>query len=144
MFGKNSKVMMTAAALTIAGIPVVSAGNLAAPTNGPIKVTKAQLGIKSPITNACPTNAKMSGWIFTNKPGTIQYMIAKKGGGVSGPFSIESKKGANGISMASFSRNLEIHNKINAEYRILVSQKYGKTLSNWVPLKASCKIKLGG
>ncbi len=120
------------------------AGTLIAPPATKLKVTKAQLAIKSPIVNVCPAAAKMTGWIFTNKPGTLQYMIARKGGSVSGPYTIQSKTGANGLHMASFTRNFNVHHKINSEYRILIGNKYGKTLSNWAPLKASCKIQLGG
>ena len=122
----------------------VSAGNFIDAQNTKFKVIKAQLAIKSPNVNACPAAAKMAGWIFTNKPGTLQYMIARKGGTVSGPYTIQSKKGADGIHMASFSKSFDVHFKTNSEYRILVGEKYGKTLSNWAPLKASCKIQLGG
>ena len=120
------------------------AGNLIAPPASKLKVTKAQLAIKSPIVNVCPAAAKMTGWIFTNKPGTLQYMIARKGGNVSGPYTVQSKTGSNGLHMASFTRNFDVHHKINSHYRILIGNKYGKTLSNWAPLKASCKIQLGG
>ncbi|NKB51051.1 MAG: hypothetical protein GKR97_02305 [Rhizobiaceae bacterium] len=120
------------------------AGNLIAPPGGQLKVTKAQLAINSPIVNVCPAPAKMTGWIFTNKPGTIQYLLARKGGSVSGPYTIQSKTGANGLHMASFTRSFDVHHKVDSQYRILIGTKYGKTLSNWAPLKASCKIQLGG
>ncbi len=71
-------------------------------------------------------------------------MIVRKGGMVSGPYALQSKKGANGLYMASFSKTFDVHHKIDAEYRILIGDKYGKTMSKWAPLKASCKIKLGG
>lgn len=122
---------------------IASSQNLQAPTAGPLKAVSAQLAIKSPNVNVCPANATMAGWIHTTKPGPVSYMIAKKGAGVSGPYTINAVKSVNG-GMASFSRNLEIHQAINAEYRILVSGSDGKVMSNWVPLRASCKIKLGG
>ena len=140
MFERSSKILLAAAVVLGAGVASASAGNLVTPNQPKLKVTKTQLGIKGPITNVCPTTAKMRGWIFTNKPGKLQYMIARKGGTVSGPFSIISKKGSNGVSMATFSRNLSIHHKINAHYRILIGAKYGGKSSYWVPLKASCKI----
>ena len=102
------------------------------------KVVKAQLAIASPNGNTCPAPAKMSGWIFTNKPGKFQYMIARKGGSVSGPYTATSKTGSNGLHMASFSNNFPVHASINAHYRILIGNKYGKTLSNWAPLKVTC------
>lgn len=138
------------AAITIIAVTGVAASaamaasqNLAAPQAAPMKPTKAQLAIKSPAVNACPAQAKMAGWIMTSKPGKISYMIAKKGGGVSGPYEAEAVKSAAG-AMASFSRNLTIHQAIDAEYRILVASPYGNVMSNWAPLRASCKIKLGG
>lgn len=140
----NVKNALAASMLAALSLNAAMAGTLIAPGAKPIKVTKAQLAIKGPITNACPTNAKMALWLFTNKPGKVEYMIAKKGGQVSGPYTIQSVKGANGISMASFSKNLAIHQAIDTEYRILVGKKYGLVMSSWVPLKASCKIQLGG
>ncbi len=134
-------------ALVVGGLvttaAMASSQGLKAPNEAKFKVTGAQLAIKSPNVNVCPANAQMSGWIHTNKPGTVSYMIAKKGGGVSGPFALTAVKSVNG-GMASFSRTLEIHQAIDTEYRILVSGTDGKVLSNWVPLRASCKIKLGG
>jgi hypothetical protein len=121
----------------------VGAQNFKAPGAEKFKVTSAMLAIKSPATNACPTQAKMTGWIMTNKPGPVSYMMARKGGSVSGPFQINAVPSAKG-AMATFSRNIPIHNAIDAEYRILVADGTGKIMSNWVPMKASCKIKLGG
>ncbi|MEM7289954.1 MAG: hypothetical protein AAF412_06245 [Pseudomonadota bacterium] len=126
-------------ALALAAITTsATAGNLVKAPNTKMKVVKAQLAIKSPDANACPAAAKMAGWIFTNKPGTVEYMIVRQGGSVSGPFAVQSKKGANGLHMASFSRNFNVHATIDAKYRIIIGEKYGKTLSNWAPLKASC------
>lgn len=133
------------ASATLAAVATAAlAGNIMAPTAAALKVTKAQLAIKSPTVNVCPAAASMTGWIFTNKPGTLEYMIVRKSGQVTGPFQIQSKTGGNGLHMASFSRNFQVHHKIDAEYRILIGSKYGKALSNWAPLKASCKIGLGG
>ena len=140
----NKSITTLVALALVSGSTAAFAGNLIAPPAAKLKVTKAQLAIKSPIVNVCPAPAKMTGWIFTNKPGTLQYMIVRKGGNVSGPFTIESKTGANGLHMASFTRNFNVHHKIDSEYRILIGNKYGKALSNWAPLKASCKIQLGG
>ena len=114
-----------------------------APATGPMKAISAQLAIKSPKVNVCPATATMAGWIQTSKPGQVSYMIAQKGGSVSGPFTLEAVEAVNG-GMASFSKSFQVHNAINTEYRILVSGSDGKVMSNWVPLKASCKIKLGG
>ncbi len=131
------------AILATSAVPA-AAGKFVAPGNSPLKATKVQLGIINPNTNTCPTKATMSIWIFTNKPGPISYMIAKKGGNVSGPFTLQSKKGNNGISMAAFTKKYEMHQSFNAEYRVLIPQKSGNLMSNWVRMKASCKILLGG
>ena len=131
-------------AISAASSTSAFAGKLAVPNAGPAVATKAQLGIINPITNACPAKAKLAIWIFTNKPGPVNYMIAKKGGAVSGPYTIQSKKGGNGLSMASYTKTYDIHQPFNAQYRVLVSGTNGKVMSNWVTMKASCKIMLGG
>lgn len=122
---------------------IASSQNIKLPSSVELKATSAQLAIKSPTVNVCPASAKMAGWIHTNKPGSVSYMIAKKGGGVSGPYTVEAVEAVNG-AMASFSRNLEIHQAIDTQYRILVSGSGGSVMSNWVPLKASCNLQLGG
>jgi hypothetical protein len=128
----------------IVAIPAfANSQTLKTPQAEPFKVIGALLAIKSPATNACPAQAKIAGWITTNKPGPVSYMIAKEGGGVSGPFTVNAVKTANGAT-ASFSRNLEIHQAIDTKYRMLVPNATGNVMSNWVPLKASCKIQLGG
>jgi hypothetical protein len=120
-----------------------NAGNFANPGPQEFKATGAMMAIKSPATNACPAAAKMTGWIMTNKPGTVSYMIARKGGGVSGPYQVNAVPSAEG-AMATISRNMEIHQPIDAEYRILVADGTGQVMSNWAPLRASCKVMLGG
>ena len=122
---------------------VVKAQNFKAPGESPFTVVSALMAIKSPASNACPAQAKMVGWITTNKPGTVVYMIARKGGNVDGPYQVKSVPSAKG-AMATFKRDMTIETAIDAEYRILVADGTGKVISNWAPLKASCKIKLGG
>ncbi|MEM8836567.1 MAG: hypothetical protein AAGE89_00615 [Pseudomonadota bacterium] len=135
--------------LAVVTVTTASAGTILAPQKGgnggilppqekQFQVVEAQLAIKSPTSYSCPSSAKISGWIMTNKPGAFQYMIAKKAGGVIGPFNAVSKKRPNGLHMATFSRKLQVHKPIEAEYRILVTNKYGQTLSNWAPLNAYC------
>ncbi|MDA4848103.1 hypothetical protein [Hoeflea poritis] len=107
-----------------------------------LKVTKLQMGIKSPATNACPANAQLKAWVFTNKAGSVPIYIARNGGTVSGPYMVQTKATGNGTFMGVYSRTLQIHQPIDAQYRASAPQH--KKLSNWVPLKASCKIGLGG
>lgn len=137
-------IVALAALAVITTVKVADAGKLVAPGAKPMQVISAQMGIKNPITNACPAKAHMTLWIKTTKPGPVSYMIAKKGGGVSGPFTIQSVKGGNGISMATFSKTYDIHQPFNAQYRVLVSGTNDKVMSNWVTMRASCKILLGG
>ncbi len=131
------------AILATSAVPA-TAGKLVAPGNLPLRATNVQAGIINPITNTCPAKATMSIWIITNKPGPVSYMIAKKGGNVSGPFTLQSKKGNHGMSVATFTKKYEMHQPFNAEYRVLIPQKSGNLMSNWVHMKASCKIILGG
>ncbi len=112
-------------------------------TGAKFKVTKIQMGIKSPKTNACPANASMKIWVFSNKPGKVPVYVAKAGGtAVAGPYMVKTKATGNGTYMGTYSKTLKIHQPINAKYR--ASAPKFKKLSNWVPLKATCKIKLGG
>ena len=105
----------------------------------PKTVIKAQLAIKGPKTAVCPNEATISGWVFTNYAGPVQVMIARKAQGVGQPMMIDAKPAANGQFMASFTRTLPIVAAINVEYRLMVGGG-GGVVSNWVPLKASCKI----
>lgn len=101
-----------------------------------LKVVSAQLGIISPDNNVCPGNAQMTAWIFTNKPGTVDIMIVKKGGAVAGPYPVTTVAAANGKAMGTYSKVLNIVQPIDAEYRVI----FGGSIvhSNWAPLTAEC------
>lgn len=116
--------------------------NLQAPGETPLKVTKMQMGIKGPAVAACPAEAKLNIWVFTNKEGSVPVYIAKAGGQVAGPFHVTTHKTGNGTYMGVYSKDLSIHQPIDARYR--ASAPAHKQLSNWVPLKASCSFGLGG
>jgi hypothetical protein len=119
------------------------AGDLKVGGQPKLKVKQVQLGIKSPTTNACPTKAQMNIWVFTNKPGSVPIYVARAGGsGVSGPYMVQTKATGNGKFMGTYSRTLPIHQPVDTRYRAS-APSFG-ALSNWVPLKASCKIGLGG
>ena len=139
---KTSTALIAASlAICLTG-PTMAGQKLAAPQDSPMIVKSAQFAIKSPASNACPAAAKSTGWIFTSKPGPVSYMIARKGGGVAGPFTALAVEGPGG-PVATISRNFEVISAIDTEYRLLVAGS-GGVVSNWAPLKASCKIKLGG
>jgi len=137
---------LTAFALaTLVAVAPAAAQNAAqdlAPGVGAGKVLRAQLAIKSPTTTQCPTTAKMTGWVFTDFAGKVQVMIARKGQSVGTPFQVSTVPAANGQHMATFNRNIQIVNPIDAEYRILVGGGAG-VVSNWAPLKASCAMGAG-
>ncbi|MGB7335555.1 MAG: hypothetical protein WBD01_07180, partial [Salaquimonas sp.] len=122
---------------------IASSRNTAPSQTAETNVTSAQLAIKSPRLNVCPSSAKMSGWIHTNQPGKISYVIAKKDGALMGPYTLEAVKSVNG-GMASFSTELEINDATETEYQIQVAHSGAKTVSQWTPLKARCQINLAG
>ncbi len=136
------------AAASIAAVLGMSAGaqamdKVSGDVGPKLKVTKLQMGIKSPKTATCPAEAQLTAWVFTNKAGDVPIFIARAGGGsVSGPYMVKTKATGNGTFMGTYSRTLQIHQPIDAKYR--ASAPNYKQLSNWVPLKASCKIGLGG
>ncbi|MHA1189124.1 MAG: hypothetical protein ACTSSQ_01490 [Alphaproteobacteria bacterium] len=110
--------------------------------NLPNKVLSANLAIKGPITNVCPTSAKLSAAVVqtTNKP--VQIMIARIGQGVGAPIMLQPKKAANGKWVAVYKKTIPVNQAINARYKVLVGGGQGVT-SNNAPLKASCKIAGG-
>lgn len=135
--------ILVAAALMGSFVAPAAAGpfDQLAPGIGAGKVIKAQLGIKGPKTNVCPNEATTTGWVFTDYPGNVQVMIARKGQAVGAPFMIQAKKAANGQYMATFTRKVQILAPVDAEYRLLVGGGDG-VVSNWVPLKANCSIAM--
>ena len=87
--------------------------------SGKLVPTKIQLGIISPEDNVCPGPGKLTAWVETNKPGTLDILLVKKGGAVAGPYSVTTVKGANGIIMGSYTQNLMINSPVDAEYRVI-------------------------
>lgn len=130
------KLGIAALAATLALAGAASAFDLKAGGPGKLVPTSIQLGIVSPPDNICPGNGKLTAWVETNKPGTINILVVKKGGAVGGPYAVTTVKGANGIVMGSYTQHLVINNPVDAEYRVVVA---GTPIqSNWVPLVAEC------
>ena len=130
------KVGIAALVMTVALAGAANAFDLKAGNSGKLVPTKIQLGIISPPDNICPGNGKLTAWVQTNKPGTLDILLVKKGGAVAGPYSVTTVKGANGVIMGSYTQNLIINNPVDAEYRVVVA---GTPIqSNWVPLVADC------
>lgn len=141
-----SRVLLAAALAGAVLVPVAASAGPALvnpPAVPPKVVLGAELGIQGPKTTVCPAEAKVAGWVFTNYAGPVQVTIARKGQGVGAPFTITAKKAANGRYMATYTKTIPIVAAIDAEYRLLVGGGSG-VVSNWVPLKASCKLGLPG
>ena len=130
------KLGIAALAATVALAGAANAFDLKAGNSGKLVPTKIQLGIIPPPDNICPGNGKLTAWVQTNKPGTLDILLVKKGGAVAGPYSVTTVKGANGVIMGSYTQNLIINNPVDAEYRVVVAGT--PVQSNWVPLVAEC------
>ncbi|WP_374621810.1 hypothetical protein [Devosia sp.] len=98
--------------------------------------TQVQLGIIPPPDNLCPGPAKLTAWVQTNVPGTLDILIVRKNGQVAGPYAVTTVKGGNGVVIGSYTRNLVVGTPIDAEYRVVVAGT--QAASNWVPLVADC------
>ena len=125
------------AALTLTTlVGSATALDLKAGNSGKLVPTKIQLGILSPADNICPGNGKLTAWVQTNKPGSLDILLVKKGGAVAGPYTVTTVKGANGVIMGSYTQNLMVNNPVDAEYRVVVAGT--PVVSNWAPLVADC------
>ncbi len=98
--------------------------------------TRIQLGIIPPPDNTCPGPAKLTAWVQTNVPGTLDILIVRKNGQVAGPYAVTTVKGGNGVIMGSYTRNFAVGAPIDAEYRVVVAGT--PVASTWVPLVADC------
>ncbi len=126
-----------AAAAVLSSVAVAGGiGDFKVGNPGKVVPTKIQLGIISPADNVCPGNGKLTAWVQSNKPGTINIMLVRKGGNVAGPYAVNTVKGANGIVMGSYTQNLMINTPVDAEYRVVVAGT--DVVSNWAPLYAEC------
>lgn len=125
-----------AALATATLVGSAAAFDLKAGNSGKLVPTKIQLGILSPADNICPGNGKLTAWVQTNKPGSLDIMLVKKGGAVAGPYTVTTVKGANGVIMGSYTQNLIVTNPVDAEYRVVVAGT--PVVSNWAPLVADC------
>lgn len=125
-----------AALATATLVGSAAAFDLKAGNSGKLVPTKIQLGILSPADNICPGNGKLTAWVQTNKPGSLDILLVKKGGAVAGPYTVTTAKGANGVIMGSYTQNLMVTNPVDAEYRVVVAGT--PVVSNWAPLVADC------
>ena len=99
-----------------------------------LKPTKAQLGIISPADGVCPGAAKVTAWVFTNKPGNIDFMLVRQSGGVLGPYSVDTVNAAGGGAMGTVNTGFMIDAPTDTAYRIVIAGS--DVVSNWVPLTA--------
>ena len=81
------------AAVTLSSVALAGGiGDFKVGKSGKLVPTTIQLGIISPADNVCPGNGKLTAWVQSNKPGTINIMLVRKGGNVSGPFAVNTVK----------------------------------------------------
>ena len=99
-----------------------------------LKPTKVQLGIQSPADGVCPGAAKVTAWVFTNKPGKIDIMLVNRKGGVYGPYPVNTTKGSGGVVMGTLNTGFMIDAPTDTQYRIVIAGT--PVVSNWVPLTA--------
>ncbi|HEV7275565.1 MAG TPA: hypothetical protein VGN80_04700 [Devosiaceae bacterium] len=125
--------LLTVLALTAAP---AQAFELKAGAAAKLRPTKVDLGIISPVDHLCPGAAKLTVWVHTNKPGTLDILLVRKGGQVAGPFAVTTSEGAAGAVIGSYSQAMQIVHPIDAEYRVVIPGS--SVASNWVPLKADC------
>lgn len=130
------KVGIAALFATVCAITAANALDLKDGGAPKLKPTKAQLGIISPPDNICPGAAKLTAWVFTNKPGTVDILIVRDNGQVTGPFAVTTHKGAGGMVLGSYEKAMNIVWPIDAKYRVVVAGT--DVASNWVPLTAEC------
>ena len=132
----NAGIAGLAATIALSSVALAGPFDFKAGISSKLVPTKIQLGIISPADNICPGNGKLTAWVQSNKPGTINIMIVRKGGNVAGPYAVDTVKGANGIIMGSYTQNLAINTPVDAEYRVVVAGT--DVVSNWAPLYAEC------
>lgn len=147
-----SKTAIIKEAIKIAVIGAALVGNIAsakadqikAPQEAAMKVMDVTLAIKSPATNTCPETGELKAWIKTNKAGPVDYFFARHGQGPGGMKTADAVKTGNGYVL-TISQDLGIHQAIDTKYRLFAKGADGNyQKSMWVPLKATCKIALGG
>lgn len=137
------KVAVIGAALA-GNIASAKADQIKAPQGAAMKVMDVTLAIKSPKTNTCPETGKLKAWIKTSKAGPVDYFFAREGGAPGSLKTANVKKTSNGY-MLILSQDLGIHQAIDTKYRLFAKGANGQyKKSMWVPLKATCKIGLGG
>lgn len=98
------------------------------------KPTKAQLGIISPADGVCPGPAKVTAWVFSNKPGTANVMLVNKLGGVFGPYLVTTKETGNGVVMGTLNTGFVVDAPTDTSYRMVIVGS--DVVSNWTPLTA--------
>lgn len=128
------KIVLAAALALAATATVTQAFELKGGGVVKLRPTKAQLGVKSPADGVCPGAAKLTAWVFTNKPGTVDIMLVNQQGGVYGPYPVTTVEGAGGVVMGSITQGLMIDAPTDTAYRIVIAGS--DVTSNWSPLTA--------
>ena len=132
---RRAAATLAATALAL-GLAVTAAPALELKAGGQVKLkpTRAQLGIVSPADGVCPGAAKVTAWVFSNKPGTIDIMLVRQSGGVLGPWPVKTHAAAGGGALGSIETGFVIDAPTDTAYRIVIAGT--DVTSNWVPLHA--------
>ena len=133
----DMKRILAAAILGIISTGAFAGGQFQQGGNGPLLVETVMMGIKTPAGKNCPANAKLKAWVYTNRGGTIRYMMIRHGQGAGTVQTAVAKK-VNGKYVAEISKNFTIQQPIDAQYRIAARGANQYQFSNWVPVKRSC------
>ncbi len=100
------------------------------------RVTRIQLGVQPPAGNVCPGNAKLTAWVFSNKPSTFPILVVASNGTVLGPFMVETVKGNNGVTMGTWSDTMLVGSSLDMKYHVVTP--HSDVSSPWVPLHVEC------
>ncbi|MCF6302286.1 MAG: hypothetical protein L3J13_03655 [Devosiaceae bacterium] len=100
------------------------------------RVTSIQLGVTSPADYSCPGQAKITVWVFSNKPSTFPILLVSNNGVVLGPYQVETVKNGNGPVIGTWSQDVLVGTSIDTAYHIVTPNSDISSL--WVPLSVTC------
>ncbi len=107
----------------------------ATPTPGSsLPIKRIELNVIPTDNRACPKAAFLTGRIFANGTGPVEYMIVVKDGLISGPWITQAKKSSGGY-VAEIKRTVQLGNNSNTQFKVVA----GKSASRWASTNISCK-----
>ncbi|HHG89492.1 MAG TPA: hypothetical protein ENJ90_03300 [Devosia sp.] len=100
------------------------------------RVTAIQLGVQAADNGVCPAPASLNIWVFSNKPGTFPVLLVADNGVVLGPYQVETVKGANNVTLGSWTEDFIVASSVSTKYRAVTPNS--DVASMWVPLEVTC------